>query len=70
MICLFNFLIFIYFLLSKYILNYFNNLSKLINMNPITRKHLYYAIAGLLIGTIAVLLMYFLYIKPNQTTPK
>ncbi len=35
-------------------------------MNPITRKHLYYAIAGLLIGSVAVLLMYFFYIKPNQ----
>jgi len=35
-------------------------------MNPITRKHLYYAIAGLLIGSVAVLLMYFFYIKPNE----
>ena len=35
-------------------------------MNPITRKHLYYAIAGLLISTVVVLLMYFFYIKPNE----
>jgi len=38
-------------------------------MNSITRKELYYIIAGVLIGTVVVLLMYFLYIKPNEPEP-
>ena len=39
-------------------------------MTPITRKYLYYAIAGILIGSVAVLLMYFFYIKPNEPKPE
>jgi hypothetical protein len=39
-------------------------------MNPITRKHLYYAIAGLLLSIPIVLLMYFFYIKPNEPKPE
>ena len=35
-------------------------------MNSITRKNLYSIIAGLLISTVVVLLMYFFYIKPNE----